>query len=153
MEEPIKEYISITIEVILIAAILGVAIIFASASRTLFNVNIQEKDYQRAIEEYKDIYMYDNKQLTGSDVAEALLKYTRYYSFEIVIDGQTHTVKGNTHKRNGTTISTDGNLIWTQEYIMNSILVNNTVSKFRAKLVPDKYEAVSEITGIQFIKE
>lgn len=143
MEDLIKKYIEITIDVILVSLILGVIIVLSVMSRSLMYDMVLQRETVKYIEEYNKFYMYDDKIVNGSDVVDAVVKYARYYSFEIVIGSQTYKIDLDEEK-------VKGSQIWTVDYLENVVLKDDIFSKFRATLVRDIYGYIS---GIKFVKQ
>lgn len=143
MEDLIKEYIKIIMDLLLASLLLTVIVIFNTMSHSVANDMELQREAVHQIEEYSKVYPYDNKEVVGSDIAEAVIKFARYYNFEIVIDGITYKIDSDTEK-------TLGSKIWTEEYIVNSVLQSDVVSKFEATLIKDNY---GHISGIKFVKK
>lgn len=143
MEDLIKKYIEITIDVILVSLILGVIIVLSVMSKSLMSDMILQRETVKYIEEYNKFYMYDDKIVNGSDVVDAVVKYARYYSFEIVIGSKTYKIDLEEEK-------VKGSQIWTVDYLENVVLKDDIFSKFKATLVRDIYGYIS---GIKFVKQ
>lgn len=143
MDDLIKEYIKIIMDLLLVSLLLTVIVIFNTMSHSVANDMELQREAVNQIEEYSKVYPYDNKEVVGSDIAEAIIKFARYYNFEIVIDGINYKIDSDTEK-------TLGSKIWTEEYIVNSVLKSDVVSKFEATLIKDNYGYIS---GIKFVKK
>jgi len=150
MENPIKEYVSITIELVITALLITIVVAFSGMSNNALNRVIQDKDYVANIEEYKNLYMFDRVYIRSSDIPDIILKYIRYYEFNIWLDGATPLHQSANYRLNADAEKQFGERIWTQDYILNTILSNNMESRFYSVIVEDNY---GMIKGINFIEE
>lgn len=143
MDDIIKEYIKIIMDLVLASLLLTVIVIFNTLSHSVANDMELQREAVQQIEEYNKVYPYDNKEVVGSDIIEAVVKFARYYNFEIVIGSTIYKIDSNTEKALGSKI-------WTEEYIVNSVLQSDVASKFQATLIKDNYGYIS---GIKFVKK
>lgn len=149
MENPVKEYISITIELIITAILLSIVVTFSGISKNALNRVIEDKTYVANIEEYKELYMFDGVYVKSSDIPDIILKYVRYYEFNIWLNGSTPINSPPTYIISADMERNVGEQIWTQEYIFN-ILVNHLENRFYSVVVEDTYGIIK---GINFIEE
>ncbi len=149
MENPVKEYISITIELIITAILLSIVVTFSGISKNALNRVIEDKTYVANIEEYKELYMFDGVYVKSSDIPDIILKYVRYYEFNIWLNGSTPINSPPTYIISADMERHVGEQIWTQEYIFN-ILVNHLENRFYSVVVEDTYGIIK---GINFIEE
>lgn len=150
MDDQLKQSIGIAINMLLVAAILSVVIIFTDSSREMYRTAVNEKEYQKTIEAYNELYMYDNKIVSGADIPMAMIKYARMYNFEIVSDTDIYALNDGVYTINSSVQPDSGDIIWTEEYIVNNILKNDIYEKYKSKFIIDNTGMVS---GLQFIKE
>jgi len=143
MEEPIKEYITITAEILLVSILLALIAILGLASRNALRVVELENNSKAIMQEYRELNMYDNKIILGSDIPEVITKYIRYYSFEIQLNDTVYKISYDKEK-------SYGEQIWTADYIINEILKDDIYSRFKSIINKDKYGFIS---GMTFIKE
>ncbi len=143
MEEPIKEYITITAEILLVSILLALIAILGLASRNALRVVELENNSKAIMQEYRELNMYDNKIILGSDIPEVITKYIRYYSFEIQLNDTVYKISYDKEK-------SYGEQIWTVDYIINEILKDDIYSRFKSIINKDKYGFIS---GMTFIKE
>ena len=143
MDDTIKHYITIIVEVLLVATILSFVSILSIVSKNVSNTIAFESAAKQEIQEYKELYKYDDKNVKGSDIPKAVLNYIRYYEFEVVNGSEQYNI-------NTTVENTMGEKIWTQEYIVNDVLGDNIYNNYRATLIRDYQD---HITGIRFVME
>lgn len=153
MESEIDSTIKICIEVIIASLLIGMVALLGSLSYSAYNGATIEKSTSDYLEAKSKLYYYDNREVSGSDIAEAILTHSRTYDYYIkVYDGlgelleERQMKKGDEHKEG----YDDYRDFWSEARV-RTFVKGLEQSKFVATLVPDKYN--SGIEAILFTKK
>lgn len=86
MDKSIKELVFLCVEMILI----GVLVMFISTltipANELNSINEDNKVISRSLSEYRELYLYDDRYVSGDDVLLLLQKYKNSYTYYVDID-------------------------------------------------------------------
>lgn len=136
MERPIRDYITISISLVLFATLLSLVVFLAEQSRALLAIGVEREALNKELISYREISQYDNRELTGDDVLIAVKEYTKVYDIIIELDG-TNIIDLRVD---------DVDEKWNSDYVRKQ-MGKKVFDKYKSTLVKDMYGTV---TGIIF---
>ena len=136
MEQPISEYIKISVELILTALLLTFIIRYASLSDRAYNLNYTEDYSNSVLGSHATLYMYDNKIITASDAIELMYSYPLDYEYEIrFLDSNGNEIKPTVYKSKANQIETGKYKDYWSDVELASIFKGYEYEQFKSQLV------------------
>lgn len=83
MEDILSKYITLTLEIVLCASILGVIAGFGSLSYRAHYDYSMAKNSKEIVEDKADLYYFDNKTVNASDIVEIMLTNNGKYDYRV----------------------------------------------------------------------
>ena len=107
MERGVTDVLQIALELVLCSLLLGAIVLCTISGRTLQTVNANSDDAYTIVANKADLYYYDNRMVTTSDIIELILTNTNKYEYEINI------------------VDAGGNITETREFSVADALANH----------------------------
>lgn len=107
MERGVTDVLQIALELVLCSLLLGAIVLCTISGRTLQTVKANSDDAYTIVANKADLYYYDNRMVTTSDIIELILTNTNKYEYEINI------------------VDAGGNITETREFSAADALANN----------------------------
>ena len=83
MERGVTDVLQIALELVLCSLLLGAIVLCTISGRTLQTVKANSDDAYTIVANKADLYYYDNRMVTTSDIIELILTNTNKYEYEI----------------------------------------------------------------------
>lgn len=107
MERGVTDVLHIALELVLCSLLLGAIVLCTISGRTLQTVKANSDDAYTIVANKADLYYYDNRMVTTSDIIELILTNTNKYEYEINI------------------VDAGGNITETREFSVADALANH----------------------------
>ncbi len=151
MEKEIGLAYKIAIELIITSVVLGVVVAFTLVSNDMYSLKTRQDTTTVNMRNYAELYEYDDKVVTGSDIVDIVLLYSRVYDFNIETDHETINFNSVAERDiDSYTGKPYGISLWSRE-VINRKLGTFINSKFTSKINLD--DTGTYVIGITFTKE
>ena len=151
MEKEVSLAYKIAIDLILTAVVLGIVVAFTIVSHDVYNLKLRQDTTTINIRNYAELYEYNDKIVSGSDIVDIILLYARVYDFKIDTDTETiyfdSTAESEINSQTGLIYGLD---LWSKETINRKLgtFINDS---FKSEIELD--DTGTYVVGITFTKE
>ena len=136
MDDILKGYMSTIISLILFSLLLSFIVYLAVSTNDLRNIKDAKVQLSQEMQDYRQLYFYNNRTLTGDDVLLAVKKYTGVYNMSI------QTMNGGRI----TLLTSDPESWWSLDNVRR-LMGDSVYRHYVSNLVIDEYGV---ITGMSF---
>ena len=151
MDREVNLGFRMAMEIMLAGMVLWVIVLFTQVSKTTYITRENNRVLKINTEAYAQLYEYNSRSVTGSDVVDAIIMFARNYDFEVILSGG-DTLKFNLDEENSINWQTGeryGDSLWSKEVIAE-LMGTDITSNFQSEIIRDTSNTY--IIGLKFRK-
>lgn len=145
MEREVHEALRLGIDLVITATIISIIATFTFLSYSTYAIKNRQDSVRVNTETYSELYEYNNRAVSGSDVVDIIITYARVFDFEVDINGRIVTFDGVSESKNNIGVK-----LWSKDNITRE-LGDSVNGKFKSELL--KSSDGELILGLRFTKE
>lgn len=148
MEREIDTIIHIAIELMLCALLISAIACCAILGNKMLAHKLYDDGNEAYMQDIADLYYYNNKVVTGSDILELMLTYTRDYSYWInYYDASGNVVDSIEISKSKESLTGDYREYWSEKSL-REFMNGHEKTKYTANIV--RYSGGNGVAGVQF---
>ena len=148
MERELDNIIHIAIELILSAAIITAIACCAVLGNKMMAYKLNDDGNKAYMQDIADLYYYNNKVVTGSDIMELMLTYTRDYSYWINYYDAAGNIAESVEISKNKESESGSYMDYWSEKSLREFIAGHEKTKYTANIV--RYSGGNGIAGVQF---
>ena len=134
----VSETMSLAIQVSIFAMLCVFLVILTNASRNMYNIKDERDALKKYMETESDKYLFQHAEhVYGTDIIAFIIKYDATFDYYITLsNGKRYSITKDYAKslrENGK----DGNIIWSQEFLTNTVFLDNVYNEFSVEVSVD----------------
>lgn len=145
--QEVNDTLNLAMELVMFGVLCVFVVFISTISRNLYSLQEEQEVIQEDLQEQSRNYFFNYAEhIYGSDIVEFIIKYDESYDYYITLrDGQDFTIT-KAYAQELKDAGYDSDILWSQEYLTNSVLGNTVFSEFTVNAVKDNYSTDYYIT-------
>lgn len=141
-----NDIFTIAIELTMFGVLCVLLVYFAISSRAMYSYKDEQEALQEVIKDQSNKYFFEyGEHINGADIVEFILKYDATYDYYISLkNGTTYSIT-KAYAKEIKLIGQDSNVLWSQEYLTNTVLGDYIYKEFTVVVVDKSDNSIDYI--------